>query len=160
MVSNKLRQIVKEIQFKKDLTIEQIAQKAGYTRVHLTKELKKESSPKVEAKLLEVFKDSLHNDANQGTESIQKNPTDEAGLIQELLESQRARIKLLEERQQSETRLIQVEATLNIIVGILKGLKLPEQSRTPSAKEVMEEIEIENRAASKNESSSQKAERK
>jgi hypothetical protein len=149
MASNRLRQMVKEIQFKEDLTIEQIAEKAGYTRVHLTKELKKDSSPKVEAKLLEVFKESLQNVANNGTESIlkavphEKSPGSAPELWEELRESQKARIKLLEEKVQSETRLIQVEATLNIIAGILKDLKLPVQPGSSSSRGAVEEIQIE-----------------
>src|SRR5688572_2536607 len=65
------------------------------------------------------------------TSTNEKTPEDVPGLMKELIASQKARIKLLEERQQSETRLIQVEATLKIIVGILNGLKIPEVAHTP-----------------------------
>jgi hypothetical protein len=97
MESNRLRQIIKEIQYKRDLTIGQIAEFAGYTRVHLTKELKKGKSPKVEAKLMEVFKEDIQNVAKTGSESIQsKNPGNEPG--SPLLQAKDEIIQLLRER--------------------------------------------------------------
>lgn len=60
-MSKNLREIVREIQFKKDWTIEQVAESIGYTRVHLTKEMKKDASPLIADLLIEKYKDILQN---------------------------------------------------------------------------------------------------
>lgn len=101
--------------------------------------------------------EEIYREVSQGngsTNHIQKENPDESGLMKELLESQRARIKLLEERQQSETRLIQVEATLKIVVEILNGLKIQERSHTPAEVENdVEEVAVRLKSADKSENS-------
>jgi hypothetical protein len=55
-LSKNLKEIVKKIQFTRDLTVEDVAHSIGYSRVHLTKEMKKEDSPLIEI-LLAKYKD-------------------------------------------------------------------------------------------------------
>ena len=62
-MSNKLREYVKKIQFDKDWTIEEVAKSIGYSRVHLTKEMKKESSPDIERILFEKHRSILQSDS-------------------------------------------------------------------------------------------------
>lgn len=63
--ANKLKDLVKEIQFRKDLTIEQIAESIGYSRVHLTKEIKKGGNKTLEDLLLKKYNEILQNVANE-----------------------------------------------------------------------------------------------
>lgn len=94
------------------------------------------------------------NLVEDGADYNNKTPDDVPGLMKALIESQKAEIRLLKERQQAETRLIQVEATLKIVVGILNGLKIQEQSRTPSAVSGdVEEVAVQLKGAGKNENS-------
>jgi transcriptional regulator with XRE-family HTH domain len=87
-----------------------------------------------------------------------KNPGQkEPGPWEQLAKAHEKTIKLLEERQQSETRLIQVEATLKIIVGILNGLRLPEQSHIPASGDQVEAVDVQSRVVNTNESSSHRA---
>ena len=58
-MSNKLSQLVKDIKYKTDKTIEQIAESIGYSRVHLGREMKKEESPAIEELLNEKYRDVL-----------------------------------------------------------------------------------------------------
>jgi transcriptional regulator with XRE-family HTH domain len=76
-----------------------------------------------------------------------------------LIASQESEIKLLKERQQSETRLIQVEERLKIVVEILSDLKDRELSHTPSAssQKSIGEIDLQIKGVNKNENSSRRA---
>ncbi len=51
-MSNKIREIVRQIQFKNDWTIAQVADSIGYSRVHLTRAIK-EGSDSVEKALMD-----------------------------------------------------------------------------------------------------------
>lgn len=61
MPLNKLREIVKEIQYKKKMTVEQVAESIGYSRVHLTKEMKKGENGPLLKLLLDKHGDILQN---------------------------------------------------------------------------------------------------
>lgn len=80
-------------------------------------------------------------------EYIRNHPIKNSGktpeLWEELRESQHARIILLEEKVQSESRLARVEATLNIIAGILSDLKDQGLLGKPSVQESIGEIQIQ-----------------
>ncbi len=58
-MSNKLRDIVYEIQYKLDLTLEQVAEKIGYDRTYLSKAINKGVEGKLLATLKRVFADVL-----------------------------------------------------------------------------------------------------
>lgn len=55
-----LEQLVKDIQYKKDWTIEQVADSIDYSRPHFAKEMKA-NNPKIKARLLEEHKEILQN---------------------------------------------------------------------------------------------------
>lgn len=61
MASKTLKEIVKEIQHKKEWTIEQVAISIGYSRVHLTKEMKKGTNDVLAAALIEKHGAILQN---------------------------------------------------------------------------------------------------
>ena len=61
--ANTLRELVEEIQFKKRWTIEKVAASIGYSRVHLSKEMKRPTSP-----LLKLLREK-HNDILQNVSS-------------------------------------------------------------------------------------------
>jgi hypothetical protein len=89
-----------------------------------------------------------------------KNPGQkEPGPWEQLAKAHEKTIKLLEERQQSETRLIQVEERLKIVVEILSDLKDRELSHTPSAssQKPIGEIDLQIKGVNKNENSSRRA---
>lgn len=96
---------------------------------------------------------------NHPLNGSKKESPDSAELMRRLIDSQEQRIKLLEERQQAETRLIQVEETLKIVVRILNDLKIPDQHHKPSDDEPVE-IKVRTRDAGKSESTGQTAGRK
>lgn len=128
MESNRLRQIIKEIQYKTDLTIEEIAKVAGYTRVHITKELKKESSPKVEARLLEAFQGILQNDAKNESLSINENPGEQDRDKDKIIELQSEVIRLLKEKEQLISNLSEIAKALARIEGSLADAKTGEST--------------------------------
>lgn len=106
--------------------------------------------PKAKSQSTNIAKSNNASMLNESQASYnEKTPDDVPGLLKllvqrerEINESQAERIRLLEEKVQAETRLIQVEATLNIVVGILKGLKIPDQSHTEIEGEEMETIDL------------------
>lgn len=64
-MSKKLRRIVKKIQYDNDWTIEEVAQSVGYSRVHLTREMKKEDSLEMEKVLENKFGVMVQNVSSQ-----------------------------------------------------------------------------------------------
>jgi AraC-like DNA-binding protein len=60
-MSKTLRDIVKEIQFAKDWTIEQVAKSIGYSRVHLTKEMAKGDNNELKTLLIDHHREILQN---------------------------------------------------------------------------------------------------
>lgn len=60
-MSKTLRDIVKEIQFAKDWTIEQVAKSIGYSRVHLTKEMAKGNNNELKNLLMDHHREILQN---------------------------------------------------------------------------------------------------
>ena len=64
-MSKRLRQIVKKLQFEYNWTVEKVAQSVGYSRVHLTREMKKDDSTEIE-KVFEVkYGDMIQNVSQQ-----------------------------------------------------------------------------------------------
>lgn len=59
-MSNKLRDLVEEIQYKHKMTVAQVAKSIDYSRVHLTKEMAKDSSPLTEL-LIAKYGETLQN---------------------------------------------------------------------------------------------------
>lgn len=64
-MSKTLRDIVKEIQFAKDWTIEEVAKSIGYSRVHLTKEMAKGNNNELKKLLIEEHSGILQNVSNK-----------------------------------------------------------------------------------------------
>ena len=60
-MSKNLKEIVKKIQFLKDWTVEEVAQSIGYSRVHLSKEMKRGENDLLRNLLLETHKEILQN---------------------------------------------------------------------------------------------------
>lgn len=60
-MSKTLREIVKEIQFKHNLTVEEVAFSIGYSRVHLTKEMAKTGGSLLTNMLLSKYKDVIQS---------------------------------------------------------------------------------------------------
>ncbi len=61
-MSNKLAEIVSDIQYLKDMTVEQVADSIGYSRVHLTREMKKEGgNDEIAEMLAKKHADVLHS---------------------------------------------------------------------------------------------------
>lgn len=60
-MSKTLEDYVKELQFKKKWTVEQVAKSIGYSRVHLTKEMKKGDNADLKRLLLDKHSDTLQN---------------------------------------------------------------------------------------------------
>lgn len=60
-MSKELYQMVKKIQFERNLTIEEVAESVGYSRVHLQREMKKEGPSPVIDILKNKYKDVIQN---------------------------------------------------------------------------------------------------
>jgi len=72
MKQQPIRALVKAVQFKLGLTVEQVAEGIGYSRVHLSNEMKKKSSPAVEQALYKKYGEILQN-VSHGTPAAQSN---------------------------------------------------------------------------------------
>jgi len=64
-LSKTLKDIVAEIQFKLDLSHEEIAKRIKYSRPYLTAAIKENQDGKIRAKILNEFKDILVNDPSK-----------------------------------------------------------------------------------------------
>jgi transcriptional regulator with XRE-family HTH domain len=126
-------ELVKELQFKKQWTIEEVAKSIGYSRVHLTNVMKKGDNPDIKAMLLEKHKDILQN-VNSG-EGLDRDPRD-----QELIDSLYARIEDLKSQVSlndfAET-LIRIESKLDSQISIMDPDEATPRSSKPRAKKVV-----------------------
>jgi hypothetical protein len=68
------------------LTIEEVAKSIGYSRVHLTKEMKKEASPDMERILIDKYKAILQNDSNGNQNDKYHFEADTSKLVSEMIE--------------------------------------------------------------------------
>lgn len=77
-MSNELTQLLNEIQSKTRLTLEEIAEKVGYSRPYLNQAKAKGDNPKLLGIVRETFKDVLQKDtAKNGTITVQTTPKDQ-----------------------------------------------------------------------------------
>jgi hypothetical protein len=74
-MSKTLREIVKEIQFAKDWTVEDVAKSIGYSRVHLTKEMSKGDNSELKKLLLSKHADTLQNVSRSKSKGNDDNET-------------------------------------------------------------------------------------
>lgn len=91
---NKLKEIVKKIQFHTDLTIEQIAKSINYSRVHLSKEIKKGQNETIEKLLFEKYPDILQNVTDNATKGKEIDKPEKDQIIKLFEENK----KLLEDK--------------------------------------------------------------
>lgn len=96
-MSKTLREIVKEIQFKHKLTVEEVATSIGYSRVHLTKEMAKTGGSPLADLLLSKYKDIIQ--PIQGEDSGKKLTIDydKESMVKDLLQL-KALVKMLKNR--------------------------------------------------------------
>lgn len=101
-MSKKLTEIVKKLQFLKDWTIEDVAKSIGYSRVHLTKEMKKSESSNLEELLLVKHHGILQNDSKNKTDILQndskKGISSDNVYKDEYIQSLKDQIQILKEK--------------------------------------------------------------
>jgi transcriptional regulator with XRE-family HTH domain len=100
-LAKSLKDIVKEIQFRKNWTVEQVAGSIGYSRVHLTKEMSKGNNPSLIKLLFEK-----HNAALQNVSRETVKVEGDAG-------------KIIGEH---EERLLRIEAGMEVYESAIAGL--------------------------------------
>ena len=71
-MSNKIKEIVSEIQFRLDLTQEQIAERIGYSRPYLTNAINKNAGGKILDSLIKEFGEILQNVSRETSNYIDK----------------------------------------------------------------------------------------
>ena len=77
-MSNELTQLLNEIQSKTRLTLEEIAEKVGYSRPYLNQAKAKPDNPKLLGIVRETFKDVLQKQTpKNGTIAVQTSPKDQ-----------------------------------------------------------------------------------
>lgn len=86
-MSNTLKEIVKEIQFRKNWTVEEVAKSIKYSRVHLTREMAKGDNKELIDLLKERHKDLLtvSNETPDDTKSIRVPEKDKQKAIDALI---------------------------------------------------------------------------
>lgn len=133
-MSNGLKDLVEEIQFRKKWTVAQVAESIGYSRVHLTREYKKQGRSELEDLLLAKHGKMLQNVSH---EKIKEEHLSAAGVnitladyIAEIKQQKQFLQELLSQKMSGvENRLTEIRDALNldesdVTSSSLKGSKI------------------------------------
>jgi hypothetical protein len=122
-----LRELVETIQRKKKLTIEQVASRIDYSRVHLSRAMKSNNNPEIRKALIHEFPEVLQNDTLDDTQNDRV--TDKLPLVVDPLtsliyatreNSQANQLHAQANYLQAKARLVEAENTKKLIDQIAK----------------------------------------